>query len=43
MKVHPIKIDFHVTKDIVRFVYVYLVEGEYCFLFDSGVGGVRNK
>lgn len=43
MKVHPIKIDFHVTKDIIRFVYVYLIEGESCYLIDSGVGGSEKQ
>ena len=25
--VHQIKIDFHVTEQICRFVYVYIIEG----------------
>lgn len=38
--VKQIKIDFHVTENIKRFVYVYLVETEDgCVLVDSGVAG----
>ncbi len=40
MRVKQIKIDFYVTKEIKRFVYVYLVEtGSGCILIDSGVAG----
>lgn len=40
MRVKQIKIDFHVTEDIKRFVYVYLIETEeVCVLVDSGVAG----
>lgn len=40
MQVKQIKIDFHVTKDVQRFVYVYFVETEGgCVLVDSGVAG----
>lgn len=40
MKVRQIKIDFNVTKDIKRYVYVYLVETQTdCFMIDSGVYG----
>ena len=35
--VHQIKIDFHVTEQICRFVYVYIIEGESLYLIDSGV------
>ena len=38
MRVKQIKIDFHVTPEIKRFVYVYLIETkEGCVLIDSGV------
>lgn len=37
--VHQIRIDFQVTKRIKRYVYVYLIEGKYCYLIDSGVAG----
>ena len=40
MRVKQIKIDFYVTPEIERFVYVYLIEtGEGCVLIDSGVAG----
>ena len=40
MRVKQIKIDFHVTPEIERFVYVYLIEiGDGCVLIDSGVAG----
>lgn len=40
MRVKQIKIDFHVTPKIERFVYVYLIETEKgCALVDSGVAG----
>lgn len=37
--VHQIRLDFHVTEDIRRFVYVYLILGRHCYLIDSGVSG----
>lgn len=40
MKVKQIKIDFHVTPEIKRFVYVYLIATKNgCMLIDSGVYG----
>ena len=39
MKVHQIKIDFHVTEQIKRYVYVYIIEGKCCYLIDSGTYG----
>ena len=40
MRIKQIKIDFHVTTEIKRFVYVYLIEmEESCVLIDSGVAG----
>lgn len=40
MRVKQIKIDFQVTAEIKRFVYVYLIETENgCVLVDSGVAG----
>lgn len=35
MKVHQIKIDFNVTEQIKRFVYVYILEAESLYLIDS--------
>ena len=42
-KVHQIKIDFHVTEQIARFVYVYVIEAEHLFLVDSGVFGCETQ
>ena len=42
-KVHQIKIDFHVTKQIARFVYVYIIEAEHLYLIDSGVFGCEKQ
>lgn len=39
MKIHQIKIDFNVTENVKRYVYVYLIEGKNCYLIDSGVNG----
>lgn len=38
-KIHQIKIDFQVTEQVKRYVYVYLIEPEACYLIDSGVYG----
>ncbi|MDO4978014.1 MAG: MBL fold metallo-hydrolase [Eubacteriales bacterium] len=43
MKVHQIKIDFNVTEDIKRFVYVYIIEAQHCYLIDSGVYGCEQQ
>lgn len=37
--VHQIRIDFRVTEKVERYVYVYLITGEDCYLIDSGVSG----
>lgn len=39
VKIHQIKIDFQVTPQVKRYVYVYLLEGNSCYLIDSGVCG----
>lgn len=39
MKIHQLKIDFYVTEQIKRYVFVYIVEGNDCYLIDSGVYG----
>lgn len=36
---HQIKVDFNVTPEIQRYVYVYIIEAKYCYLVDSGVYG----
>lgn len=38
-KIHQIKIDFQVTDQIKRYVFVYLITGKYCYLIDAGVAG----
>ena len=43
MKVHQIKIDFHVTEQISRFVYVYILEANSLYLIDSGVFGCEKQ
>ena len=42
MRVHQIRIDFYVTSEIKRYVFVYLIEGKYCYLIDSGVAGSQD-
>lgn len=37
--VYQIRIDFSVTEKVKRYVYVYLITGEKCYLVDSGVCG----
>lgn len=39
MKVHQKKVDFYVTEQIKRYVYVYIIEGKFCYLIDSGTYG----
>ena len=43
MEVHQIKIDFHVTEQISRFVYVYIIEANSLYLVDSGVFGCEKQ
>ena len=43
MKVHQIKIDFNVTDQISRFVYVYILEAGSLYLIDSGVFGSEKQ
>ncbi|MGN1277030.1 MAG: MBL fold metallo-hydrolase [Floccifex sp.] len=38
-----IKIDFSLTENIQRFVYVYLILGKNCYLIDAGVKGCKEK
>lgn len=40
---HQIKINFHVTPQIERYVYVYILTGEHCYLIDTGVHGSEKK
>ncbi|MDO4482068.1 MAG: MBL fold metallo-hydrolase [Bacillota bacterium] len=39
MKIHQLRIDFNVTEEIKRFVYVYIIESSCLYLIDSGVYG----
>ncbi len=39
MKIHQLKIDFNVTEQISRFVYIYILEADSLYLIDSGVSG----
>lgn len=41
MKIHQIKIDFNVTEDVKR--YVYVLEGKNLYLIDSGVADSQKK
>ena len=43
MRVHQIKIDFHVTEQISRFVYVYVLEADSLYLIDAGVYGCEKQ
>ena len=43
MKVHQIKIDFNVTEQISRFVYVYILESDSLYLIDSRVFGCEKQ
>lgn len=40
-KIHQLKIDFNVTPEIKRYVYVYVIEGCFCWLIDAGVDGAE--
>lgn len=37
MRVHQIRVDFTVTEQVKRWVFVYLIEAKSCYLIDSGV------
>ncbi len=41
--IYQIKLDFNVTSEIKRFVYVYLITGKDCYLVDSGVDGCEKQ
>ena len=43
LQVHQLKIDFNVTENIKRFVFVYIIEAEHCYLIDSGVFGCEKQ
>lgn len=43
MRVHQIRIDFAVTEQVNRYVFVYLIEAKSCYLIDSGVYGSEEQ
>lgn len=43
MKIHQIRIDFNVTPQISRYVFVYIIEGEKLYMIDSGVAGSESQ
>lgn len=43
INIQQIKIEFNVTPEIKRYVYIYLIVGEHCYLIDSGVAGAVNN
>ncbi len=40
--VHLIRQEFYVTPEVKRFINIYLIIGESCYLIDSGVAGSKN-
>ena len=43
MKIHQNRIDFNVTPQISRYVFVYIIEGEKLYMIDSGVAGSESQ
>ena len=43
MRVHQIRVDFAVTEQVKRYVFVYLIEAKSCYLVDSGVSGSEKQ
>ena len=43
MRVHEIRVDFAVTEQVKRYVFVYLIEAKSCYLIDSGVYGSEEQ
>lgn len=43
MRIHQIKIDFNVTPQISRYVYVYIIESTNLYMIDSGVAGCETQ
>ena len=40
---HQIRVDFAVTEQVKRYVFVYLIEAKSCYLIDSGVYGSEEQ
>lgn len=43
MRIHQIRVDFAVTEQVKRYVFVYLIEAKACYLVDSGVYGSEEQ
>lgn len=43
MKIHQLRINFNVTEQVKRYVFVYLIEAKKCYLIDSGVYGSEKQ
>ena len=43
IQIHQIRVDFNVTEQIKRFVYVYIIEAKHCYMIDSGVYGCEKQ
>lgn len=43
MRVYQIRVDFAVTEQVKRYVFVYLIEAKECYLIDSGVYGSEEQ
>lgn len=41
--VYQMKVNFNVTPEIQRYVYVYIIEANHCYLIDSGVYGCEKQ
>lgn len=40
--IHQLRVDFQVTPAVKRYVYLYLIVGQGCYLIDSGVAGCED-
>lgn len=43
LKIHQIKVNFQVTEQIKRFVYLYIIEADALYMIDSGVYGCEKQ
>ena len=42
-RVHQLRVQFNITPEITRYVYVYIIEGKRVYLIDAGVKGCQKK
>ena len=43
-RVHQLRVQFNITPEITRYVYVYIITGKKgCYLVDAGVKGCDKK